>query len=145
MTRGLRGVWLMRELLHPFRHGFFAVQMLSHKVLRRLAVLPLGAILLATPWLWDAGPVYRAAALGQLAFYGTAALGAVLPAAGAASPAWIRRPARLLTLPAFFCMVNAAAGLAALNAVRGRRIDAWEPQRGTAASPGPEALGGSRP
>jgi cellulose synthase/poly-beta-1,6-N-acetylglucosamine synthase-like glycosyltransferase len=129
MTRGLRGVWLMRELLDPFRHGFFSLQLLSHKVLRRLAVIPLGAILLATPFLWNAGAIYRAALFAQIAFLATAALGAWLPARTAASPAWVRRPARLLALPAFFCMVNAAAGLAALNVLRGRRIDAWEPQR----------------
>jgi cellulose synthase/poly-beta-1,6-N-acetylglucosamine synthase-like glycosyltransferase len=132
MTRGLRGVWLTRELLNPFRHGFYALQLLSHKVLRRLAVLPLGALLLATPWLWDAGPFYRAAALVQAAFYGTAGLGALLPARRG-------RLAKLAALPAFFCMANAAAGLAALNLLRGRRIDAWEPQRAAAARP--EALG----
>jgi uncharacterized membrane protein YjjB (DUF3815 family) len=128
MTRGLRGVLLMRELLDPFRHGFYSVQLFSHKVLRRLAVLPLAAILLATPWLWSSGPFYRAAALAQAAFYAAAALGALLPE-GALRAVWLRTPAKLLALPAFFCMVNAAAGLAALNVLRGHRIDAWEPQR----------------
>jgi cellulose synthase/poly-beta-1,6-N-acetylglucosamine synthase-like glycosyltransferase len=128
MTRGLRGVLLMRELLDPFRHGFYSVQLFSHKVLRRLAVLPLAAILLATPWLWSSGPFYRAAALAQAAFYAAAALGALLPE-GALRAVWLRTPAKLLALPVFFCMVNAAAGLAALNVLRGHRIDAWEPQR----------------
>jgi cellulose synthase/poly-beta-1,6-N-acetylglucosamine synthase-like glycosyltransferase len=128
MTRGLRGVLLMRELLDPFRHGFYSVQLFSHKVLRRLAVLPLAAILLATPWLWSSGPFYRAAALAQAAFYAAAALGALLPE-GMLRAVWLRVPAKLLALPAFFCMVNAAAGLAALNVLRGHRIDAWEPQR----------------
>ena len=134
ITRGLRGVWLMRELLDPFRHGFYSLQLLSHKVLRRLAVLPLAAILLATPWLWNSGPFYRAAALAQAAFYAAAILGACLPPGHALRPEWLRRAARLLALPAFFCMVNAAAGLAALNVLRGRRIDAWEPQRGPSPS-----------
>jgi hypothetical protein len=134
ITRGLRGVWLMRELLDPFRHGFYSLQLLSHKVLRRLAVLPLAALLLATPWLWNAGPFYRAAALAQTAFYAAALLGACLPPGLALRPEWLRRAAKLLALPAFFCMVNAAAGLAALNVLRGRRIDAWEPQRGPSPS-----------
>jgi glycosyltransferase involved in cell wall biosynthesis len=129
ITRGLRGVRLMRELLDPFRHGFYSLQLLSHKVLRRLAVLPLAAILLATPWLWDDGLLYRAAALGQVAFYAAAALGALWPSRGG-------RLAKLVALPAFFCMANAAAGLAAWNALRGRRIDSWEPQRATALSGG---------
>jgi cellulose synthase/poly-beta-1,6-N-acetylglucosamine synthase-like glycosyltransferase len=128
ITRGLRGVWLMRELLDPFRHGFYALQLLSHKVLRRLAVIPLAGVLLATPWLWSAGPLYRAAAFAQVAFYATALVGAGLMRASRRSPG-LRRAAKLLALPAFFCMVNAAAGLAALNVLRGHRIDAWEPQR----------------
>jgi hypothetical protein len=137
MTRGLHGVWLMRELCNPARHGFYALQLFSHKVLRRLAVVPLLAIALATPWLWDRGPLLRAAALGQLAFYAAAACGAFF-AARARRSARAPRLGRLVALPAFFCMVNAAAGVAALNVARGRRIDSWEPQRGG-------GLGGGQP
>ena len=129
ITRGLRAVWLMRELANPLRHGFYSVQLLSHKVLRRLAIVPMAAILLATPWLWNAGSLYRGAALVQLVFYLAAALGALLPPLQATAPGWARRLVKLLALPTFFCMANAAAGLAALNVVRGRRIDSWEPQR----------------
>lgn len=132
ITRGLRGVRLMRELLDPVRHGFYSLQLFSHKVLRRLALLPLAAILVATPWLWDDGPLYRAAALAQALFYAAAALGPLLAARGG-------RLARLAALPAFFCMANAAAGLAAWNALRGQRIDSWEPQRAGALP------GGGRP
>jgi len=131
ITRGLRAVWLMRELLNPLRHGFYSVQLFSHKVLRRLAIVPMAAILLATPWLWDAGALYRGAALVQLVFYLAAALGALLPPLEASAPGWARRLVKLLALPTFFCMANAAAGLAALNVARGHRIDSWEPQRST--------------
>ena len=41
MTRGLRGTILMRELLDPRRHGFYAVQLAWHKIFRRLMVVPL--------------------------------------------------------------------------------------------------------
>jgi len=129
ITRGLRAVWLMRELLNPLRHGFYSVQLFSHKVLRRLAIVPMAAILLATPWLWDAGALYRGAALAQLVFYLAAALGALLPPLEASTPGWARRLVKLLALPTFFCMANAAAGLAAWNVARGHRIDSWEPQR----------------
>jgi glycosyltransferase involved in cell wall biosynthesis len=125
MTRGLRGVVLARELLNPLRHRFYALQILSHKVLRRLVVLPLVAILLASPWLWSAGPIYRAAILLQVLIYGLAAASA-LPLHG--------RLGRILALPGFFCMANAAAAVAAWNVVRGRRIDLWEPERDPAAN-----------
>jgi len=129
ITRGLRGVLLRRELLNPFRHGFYSVQLFSHKVLRRLAIVPMAAILLATPWLWNAGPFYRAAALAQGVFYLAALLGGLLPPLEAGAPGWARRLAKLIALPTFFCMANAAAGIAAWNVARGRRIDSWEPQR----------------
>jgi cellulose synthase/poly-beta-1,6-N-acetylglucosamine synthase-like glycosyltransferase len=130
ITRGLRAVWLMRELLNPFRYGFYSVQLFSHKVLRRLAIVPMTAIGVATPWLWNEGALYRGAALAQLVFYLAALLGALLPPLESSAPRWTRRLVKLLALPTFFCMANAAAGLAAVNVVRGHRIDSWEPQRG---------------
>jgi len=129
ITRGLRAVCLMRELLNPIRYGFYSLQLFSHKVLRRLTILPMAAIVLATPWLWEAGVFYRGAALLQFVFYLSAILGALLPRLEGSAPGWARRAVKLLMLPTFFCMANAAAGLAALNVVRGHRIDSWEPQR----------------
>ena len=46
MTRGLSGVVARRELLNPFCHGFYAIQLFSHKVLRRLVAVPLLLLLL---------------------------------------------------------------------------------------------------
>ena len=135
MTRGLHGVWLMCELCDPRKHGFYALQLFTHKVLRRLAVVPLAALALSTPWLWNAGPPWRAATLLQLAFYAAAACGAAFAGRPERLPAPVRRFSRLLALPSFFCMVNAAAGVAAWNVARGRRIDSWEPQRGPIAAP----------
>ena len=120
MTRGLRGVWLMRSLLNPRRYGFYSLQFLSHKLLRRLLFLPLGILLVASPLLWNHGLLYQMATVGQGAFYGLAAASMWLPRAGRA---------RLLALPFYFCMVNAACIFAALNVLRGKRIDLWDPQR----------------
>jgi cellulose synthase/poly-beta-1,6-N-acetylglucosamine synthase-like glycosyltransferase len=124
-TRGLRGVWVMRALLDPFRHGFYALQLFSHKVARRLVGVPLLAAGLATPFLWDEGWIYRAALLAQLAVY------------GAAAAAWrVRGLARAkpFAIPLYFCLVNLAALRAAWNVVTGRRIDVWEPERAAAAA-----------
>lgn len=52
ITRGLRGVLIVRrELLNPFRYGFYAFQLFAHKVLRRLVVFPLLLVLLTSPLL----------------------------------------------------------------------------------------------
>lgn len=133
MTRGLRGVLVVRrELLNPFRFGFYAFQLFAHKVLRRLVAFPLLLLLLVSPLLWSAGPIYQLATVAQLAFYGCALLGMLLRNTG---------PGRLkiFTIPFFFCMVNVASMIAAINLLRGHRIDFWEPQRHGAAAPSDQA------
>lgn len=135
ITRGLRGVLIVRrELLNPLRFGFYAFQLLSHKVLRRLVAFPLLLLLLLSPLLWNAGLVYQLATVLQLAFYGCALLGMLL------RNQRIGR-AKILTIPFFFCMVNVASMIAAINLIRGHRIDFWEPQRPAGAPPAGDQAG----
>jgi cellulose synthase/poly-beta-1,6-N-acetylglucosamine synthase-like glycosyltransferase len=125
MTRGLRGVALRRALLDPRRSGFYALQLLSHKVLRRLMAVPLLGLFLGSARLWRRGPLYRLATVGQVAFYGVGAV-------GLASGGRVRgRVGKLIALPAYFCLVNAASLKACWNLATGRRIDRWEPERPT--------------
>ena len=119
MTRGLRGVHLRRGLLNPFRHGYYAVQLLSHKVLRRLMVVPLLGLLVGC-WLHP-GLLWKLAAAAQTGLYAAGGLGLALRARGLRSGP--------LTIPAFFVMVNAASAHAAWNVLRGRRIDRWSTRR----------------
>lgn len=122
ITRGLRGVLLRRELLDPRSYGFYAVQLLAHKVLRRLMVFPLAIAGATSPLLWRRGRIYRLATALQAAVYGLGATGLLL----ARNPLGRRKA---LVLPAFFCFVNLAALKATWNLLRGRRIDRWEPRR----------------
>lgn len=143
-TRGLQAVLARRALLNPFRYGFYAVQLFSHKVLRRLVAFPLLVLLLATPLLWNAGLLYRLALLAQAGFYGLALLGLALqhPRLKQLRTPW--KLSKAFTLPFYFCMVNVASLLAALNVLSGRRIAQWEPQRQeTTPGPGPLADGSS--
>jgi hypothetical protein len=121
ITRGLRGVWERRELLTP-RHGFYSVQLLSHKLLRRLMGVPLLVMAFVAPTLWRHGWIYRLATLGQTMLVSLGVAGLVL------GKQRIGRH-RALATPAFFLMVNGAALSAAWNVIRGRRIDRWEPVR----------------
>ncbi len=122
ITRGLRAVLVMHELLNPFRYGFYAFQLFSHKVLRRLVVLPLLVLFFVSPFLWEDGLLYQGATLAQVGFYSSAVVGIAFGGTR------IGR-FKIFSLPFFFCMVNAAALLALINVLRGYQIDRWEPQR----------------
>lgn len=121
ITQGLQGVRLRAALLDPRRSGFYAVQLLTHKLLRRLGVVPLLVVAASTPFLAGRGSLYRLALAGQMAVYGLGVVG--LAARGRAA----RIP--LLNIPAFFCLVNAAALHALWNTLRGRRIERWNTDR----------------
>jgi cellulose synthase/poly-beta-1,6-N-acetylglucosamine synthase-like glycosyltransferase len=122
ITRGLRAVLVMRELLNLFRFGFYALQLFSHKVLRRLVVFPLIVLFLLSPVLWQEGLFYQAATLTQIAFYGCGALGMLLRGTRLGR-------LKIFSIPFFFCIVNAASLIAIWNVLRGHRIELWEPQR----------------
>ena len=122
MTRGLRSVLLRKRLLDPRRYGFYAVVLFSHKVARRLAPVALVAVAVSSTWLASQSPFFRVLAFGQAAFYGAALIG------------WMLRRARLggskvLYIPLYYCMANAASALALLDVARGKRIAMWKPQR----------------
>ncbi|HEX5467203.1 MAG TPA: glycosyltransferase family 2 protein [Candidatus Limnocylindrales bacterium] len=122
MTRGLRCVVAMPQLLDPRRTGFYALQLASHKIVMRLMAVPLAVLAGASLSLLGQGWIYRFTATGQAACYALAAAGLAL----ARRPLG-RRP--FLAFPAYFVLVNAAALRATWDVVRGRRIDRWEPPR----------------
>jgi glycosyltransferase involved in cell wall biosynthesis len=128
MTRGLNGVVLRRALLDPRRHGFYAIQFATHKLLRRIVVFPLIGLAVVSPTLWRRGATYRLATLGQAAAYALAVAGLLL----ANRPIGRRR---WLAIPAFFVWANVAAIQAVANLLRGRRIDRWDPNAARTATP----------
>lgn len=122
MTRGLRGLWRRKALLNPWRMGFYAVVLASHKLLRRL--VPVFLVLLGVSSLWVSaqGAFYAAALWAQLGFYGLAALGCLLRHTRLGRQPW-------LVVPFYYCLANAAALVALLKALRGEQIALWQPQR----------------
>ncbi|MBI3978110.1 MAG: glycosyltransferase family 2 protein [Chloroflexi bacterium] len=132
VNMGLGGVLAVRALLNPFTYGFYAVQLWSHKVFRRLVGLPLLVLLGVSPFLWRRGPAYRLATLGQLGWYGAAAAG------------WLLRDTRLgrnrlVAIPVFFGLVNLASLKAAWQVLTGRRLRYWEPRRDAEPATAPSA------
>jgi cellulose synthase/poly-beta-1,6-N-acetylglucosamine synthase-like glycosyltransferase len=115
-----------RALLNPLRGGFYSIELLSHKVMRYLVPVFLALTLAASLALAGAGWLYALAALAQVAFYAAAALGWLAGRAGLRS--------RVLALPAYFVLSNAAAVAAFYKFVRGERYARWEPIREPAAA-----------
>ena len=114
------------RLLDPFRHGLFAFQLWSHKVLRYLVPeMLIGALAAAVVLAADSGPraeLYGALAAGQAGAY----LGA--PAAW-----WLSRRcglrARPLSAVIYFGHANAAAFWALVSYLRGERKVTWTTAR----------------
>jgi hypothetical protein len=120
----LRALWLARDLMNPGEYGFYALQLFSHKLLRRLVFVPVVALGAAALTLRSHGRVYRLAAIGQAGLHTAALAGLLL------------RGTRLGRLKALrgalaFDLSNAAAAVALAQQLRGRRPrdDMWVPQR----------------
>jgi len=118
VARAMKGLAHMRQLLNPFRHPLFSVQFLLHKVLRWLVPVLLITMLGANLVLLDRWP-YAVAFAAQVLFYGAAVVGALVgPAAG--------RAGKLVSIPYYFCMVNAAAIAGLVKFLLGRVETTWE-------------------
>jgi GT2 family glycosyltransferase len=122
ISRAMRCVAAMPGLLDPRRHGFYAVQLLSHKVLRWAMALPLGTLFASTALLATHSAGFRLAFGAQAVAYALAAVGTV-----AGGTRLGRSP--VVSVPAYFVMVNLAALRAGWNLVTGRTIDQWRPNR----------------
>ena len=122
MTRGLHCTLAIPALLDPRRHGFYSIQLVSHKLLMRSMAAPLAVAAVSAPLLWRRGSIYRVATVLQGLFYSLAAVGLAFSRTGLGRQ-------RLVALPAYFCFMMAASVRAWWNVVRGRRVDRWEPQR----------------
>lgn len=118
IARSLRGLWSERGVLNPLAHGWFAVQMISHKVMRWMVPLAMIAAFVSNALLRDIAP-YGFFFNAQLVLYGLALLGNLLPA-------HLGRLA-LFYIPAHFVAINAGALLGLLRFISGRRYRIWQP------------------
>jgi cellulose synthase/poly-beta-1,6-N-acetylglucosamine synthase-like glycosyltransferase len=114
-------LWRHRAMMNPFRSGFYAVQLFSHKVMRYAVPLFLLAILATSASLARYSVLYSVVFVSQLACY-LSALGAwLLERAGIHS--------RMLALPQYFVLSNIAALIAFIQFLRGERYAHWETNR----------------
>ena len=121
ITQTFNDLWRHRAMLNPFRSGFFAVQLFSHKVMRYLVPFFLVVTFATSAALVTTSLLYRLAFAIQVIGYGCAALSAALERFGIRS--------RMLALPQYFVLANVASVLALYKLVRGERYARWEPIR----------------
>jgi cellulose synthase/poly-beta-1,6-N-acetylglucosamine synthase-like glycosyltransferase len=114
-------LWRIRGMLNPFRSGFFAVELISHKVLRYS--IPVVLMLLLTASALGAGQsaFFFALLVLQLAFYAAALL------------AWVLEKKHIksgvLAIPLYFVLTSLAALIGFYKFLRGEHFTRWEPIR----------------
>jgi glycosyltransferase involved in cell wall biosynthesis len=119
---GLYGAFLLREMLNPFRHPWFALELWSHRVLRWLAPVFLLVLFGASIALADDGPIYQLVLFAQLAFYAVGATQFLLYR-------FTLRASGIYLIPLYVCLVNVAALIALARLARGNRVVAWDTAR----------------
>jgi cellulose synthase/poly-beta-1,6-N-acetylglucosamine synthase-like glycosyltransferase len=122
VNRSWRGVMSVRTVLDPRRVGLFAWQVWFHKVLRWLVlpfmVLAVVGCIVASPL----SPLYQLGAWGALVSLLAAGVGALVPERSGPF-------ARLVHGAFYFYLVNTAAILGIVTALRGRVETIWTPER----------------
>lgn len=120
-----------RAVLNLRRHGMFALQMISHKVMRYAVPLFLVLAYVSNAFLITAGQFYAQAFIAQSVFY-------LLAVAG-----WVGDRAGLrlgpLAIPYYFVLSNVATVVAFLKFLRGEAHVIWQPLREMNSSTGEAA------
>ncbi len=116
--RGITALLGNAALLNPFRYPAFSFILVSHKLMRWLAPLPMAGCLVSA-FLLRAEPVYFVAFVAQLLLYAAALAGILSPAFAARSG--------IVRLTTFFVLVNAAALKALWLWLTGHRLEVWQP------------------
>lgn len=117
--RGWRSLMHFSDLMNPFRHGLYAIQLISHKLLRRLTPFLVLLILLSGVFLSDHGMLYPLISYALLSLIVIGGLGFLFQ----------NRLPKLFAAPVFFVVMSAAMMLGVINALMGRRTVTWSPAR----------------
>lgn len=114
-------LWRNREMLNPLRSGFFAIELISHKVLRYSVPLFLTAVFISSGVLAFYSTFYLAVFSAQIAFYLVALAAWLLERKGI--------KAGVFSMPLYFVLTNVASIAGFFQFLRGERYASWEPIR----------------
>lgn len=117
--RGMAGLATLGAVLNPFRFGWFAFQVASHKLMRWLVPWFLAGVLLSSIALSLGGSRFFTAVFWlQVLGYGGLLLAHFVPRLRAAGP---------VRIAYYFVQANLALAQAGVLFVAGRRVVVWEP------------------
>jgi cellulose synthase/poly-beta-1,6-N-acetylglucosamine synthase-like glycosyltransferase len=117
-----------RQVLNPLKHGVYALQMISHKVMRYIAPLFMVTLFGSNLFLINDSEFYLLTFLAQSLLYVAALAGWACARAGLKIGP--------LALPYYFALANAASVVAFAKFMRGEAHVTWEPLRETSPTQG---------
>ena len=114
-------LWRNRDMLNPLKSGFFAIELISHKVLRYAVPFILLTLFISSVFLSASYTFYAVALMIQVLFYLLAAAGWVMERSG--------KRVGLLAMPLYFVLANLASAAAFYQFLRGETYIRWDPIR----------------
>jgi cellulose synthase/poly-beta-1,6-N-acetylglucosamine synthase-like glycosyltransferase len=121
ISQTFNDLWRNREMLNPLRSGFFAIELISHKILRYSVPFFLILMLLAAGAAAFHSAFFLIVFALQIVFYLTALIG------------WFvekkEKKGGILAIPLYFILANLAALLGFYKFLSGERYARWEPIR----------------
>lgn len=119
--RALWALWDMKSLLNPFFYGLFSLQLISHKLLRYTAFIPLLLAFISNLFLLEQSGIYLISMITQLSIYGVATAVWLMPNLG--ENKWAK-------LCFYFVQINWACAQACKLFMSGKKIALWKPREG---------------
>lgn len=116
-------LWRNRGMLNPFKSGFYAIELISHKLFRYSVPVFLFLIFITSLILAFSNIFFAVILILQVTFYAVALFAWLLEKAG------LR--AGILAIPLYFVLTNFASLIGFYKFLSGERYAAWEPIRET--------------
>lgn len=114
-------LWRNRKMLNPFRSGFYAIQLISHKVFRYAVPLFLFLTLISSAILSFSNLFFTVFFALQVMFYLMALVAWIIEKNG--------KKLGVLAIPLYFCLANLASVIAFYRFLKGENYARWEPIR----------------
>lgn len=117
----LSDLWLNFDMMNPFKSGFYAVSLISHKLLRYVTPYIFLVVYLANIVLAFNSAFYAVTLLLQTAFWLIGFVGLIVY--------WRSSKRSIFSYPAYFALITVASIAGFLKFIVGEKFEKWEPTR----------------